>query len=128
MKKNILFLFLILFALSCGKDPEIDQPVITRDGINLSINNPDADKELTIIYKAGTSSTMYGHDGDVYAHIGIISEGVWQFVPANWDENIAKCKMAKVETSPTEPGMNPQNISLRLSGCPVTPVNENEAK
>ncbi|WP_436414698.1 alpha-amylase family glycosyl hydrolase [Petrimonas sp.] len=99
MKKNILFLFLILFALSCGKDPEIDQPVITRDGINLSINNPDADKELTIIYKAGTSSTMYGHDGDVYAHIGIISEGVWQFVPANWDENIAKCKMAKVENN-----------------------------
>ena len=43
---------------------------------------PDADKELTIYFKADKSSQLFGYSGDVYVHIGVVSEGVWRFVPA----------------------------------------------
>ncbi len=110
MKKNILFLFLILFALSCGKDPEIEfpkpepkpdpeTPVVVKDGFSFSPETPDADKELTITFKATSASPLHSskYTGDVYAHIGIVSEGVWQFVPADWNVNIPKCKMTRTE-------------------------------
>lgn len=106
MKKNILFLLLILFAISCGKDPLIvppdpnpdpDKPAVIKDGLSWNPEAPDADKELTITFKATSSSELFNHTGDVYIHTGVVSEGTWLYVPADWDENIAKCKMTKVE-------------------------------
>ncbi len=37
-------------------------------------------------------------------------------------------RMAKVDTSPTDPGMNPKNISLMESGLPVIPWKVNSPK
>lgn len=44
---------------------------------------PDADQSLVITFKADTKSALYEYKGDVYVHIGVVSEGRWQFVPAS---------------------------------------------
>lgn len=106
--KSFFYLLLLLFALSCGEDPvvtpepqpepepEPEQPVTIKEGLSWSLTSPDADKELTIWFKADSSSKLYNYTGEVYAHIGVVSEGTWKYVPAEWDENIAKCRMNKV--------------------------------
>lgn len=77
--------------------PTPPDPNELHEGFNYSEVAPDADKPLTITFKAGATSALYGYKGDVYLHTGVIAEGVWMFVPAAWDENVAKCKMAFVE-------------------------------
>ncbi|MDO5664885.1 MAG: alpha-amylase family glycosyl hydrolase [Bacteroidia bacterium] len=110
MKKNIFYFLLILFAISCGKDPETefpkpdpkpdpDTPVVIKDGLSWNPESADADKELTITFKATKASALFNYAEDVYVHIGIISEGTWLYVPAAWDQNLDKCKMNKVETN-----------------------------
>ena len=69
------------------------------EGISYMPEQPDADQPLTITFKAGNKSALHGYTGNVYAHIGVVSEGEWQYVPAAWDENIDKCKMSKSEES-----------------------------
>lgn len=117
MKLNTksLILLLLIFFVACGSEPEIiipekpdvddndnngnngdDKPTY-KVGFNLSPEKVDADEKLTITFKAGTSSKLYGYSGDVYIHTGVVSEGVWQHVPADWNENIDECKMTKVE-------------------------------
>lgn len=95
-------LFLPLFALfaACGDDP-IDTPDPDPDelavGLSWSPGQADADKELTIYYKAPANSPLNNYTGEVYIYTGVIVEGVWQFVPAEWGQNLPKCRMSKVE-------------------------------
>lgn len=131
MKKNILYLLLILFAISCGKDPVIvppdpdpdpDKPAVIKDGLSWNPEAPDADKELTITFKATSSSELFNHTGDVYVHTGVVSEGTWLYVPADWDKNIAKCKMTKVEDNVWSLKFSPTIRQWFNSG--ETPVNK----
>ena len=62
-------------------------------GLSFSPEEPDADQPLVITFKADNKSKLYGYKDDVYVHIGIIDEGEWMFVPADWNQNIEKCKM-----------------------------------
>ena len=78
-----------------SSDEGDDNEETLKEGLTWSPENPDADSELTINFKAPVKSKLYGYTGDVYIHIGVITEGVWAFVPAEWNENIAKCKMTK---------------------------------
>lgn len=134
--KSFFYLLLLLFALSCGEDPvvtpepqpepepEPEQPVTIKEGLSWSLTSPDADKELTIWFKADSSSKLYNYTGEVYAHIGVVSEGTWKYVPAEWDENIAKCRMNKVADE-----TNTWSIKLTPSirewfGSGETPVNK----
>ncbi len=96
--KVIYLLFFLLLTLSCGKDPVVppEPPVTIKEGLSWSIATPDADKELTIWFKAPADSPLYNYAGDVYIHTGVVSEGTWRYVPAEWNENIAKCKMTSV--------------------------------
>ena len=102
--KKLHWLLLLLFiALSCSKDPDVPplppkppEPEL-KDGFNVNPEAADADKELTITFKAAKTSPLFGYTGDVYAHTGVVTEGTWLYVPAAWDENITKCKMTKVE-------------------------------
>ena len=106
-KKKLHWLFLLLFiTVACSSDPEVKptpptppEPPQTeiKEGFNISPEKPDADEELTITFKAAKSTPLHGYSGDVYAHTGVVSEGEWMFVPAEWNQNIAKCKMTKVE-------------------------------
>ena len=98
MRKNIfLQLILCLIISSCTKNDSDVKTEYFQEGLTWLPENPDADSELTINFKASTKSKLYGYTGDVYVHIGIVSENVWTFVPAEWNENIAKCKMTKKE-------------------------------
>ena len=102
---RIQWVLLCLFICwSCSDDKDIPMPTPPpdggedwKDGFNYSEESPDADSELTITFKASKASPLYGFKGDVYLHAGVVSEGVWQYVPAAWDENLPKCKMKKVE-------------------------------
>lgn len=103
---NVYFLstlFLILFGACSDSDPVVPEPTPPtptpelKDGINTDPASPDADQTLTITFKAASSSELYNYTGDVYMHTGVVDEGTWLYVPAEWDENISKCKMTKVE-------------------------------
>lgn len=85
--------FILLFVLASCKEETIVPPAPIVEGINYVPAAPDADGEVTIIFKASSTSALYGHKGDVYAHIGVVTEGTWYFVPADWGQNIEKCKM-----------------------------------
>lgn len=108
--ERVLTLLLIsIFLFSCSEDPVIvpdkpkpeepkpEEPAMLNDWFSWQPEKPDADEELTIFFKAPSSSELYNYTGEVYVHIGIVNEGVWQNVPADWDENISKCKMSPVE-------------------------------
>ena len=91
--KNIFLMWVVVSLLftSCSKDepivpiPEPKPPVtVLKDGLNYSSETPDADKELTITFKAGKSSALYSYTGDVYFYTGVIVDGSWMYVPATW--------------------------------------------
>jgi 1,4-alpha-glucan branching enzyme len=132
--KSFLYLLLLLFALSCGDDPvvtpepepkpEPELPVTIKEGISWSPESPDADKELTIWFKAASNSALYNYTGEVYIHIGVVSEGTWKYVPAAWDENIAKCKMTKVEGEQRTWSIKLSPSIRQWFGSGETPVNK----
>lgn len=111
-KQLIVLLPLWMMALavvSCGKDgPEIDVPepvtptpqpqpeptVNYTDGFNYDVQTLDADRPVTITYKAPSGSSLYGASGDMYLYSGV---GVnWEGKPAAWTDNQAKYKMTPV--------------------------------
>lgn len=96
MKKNIILqLILCLIISSCTENNSDVKSEDYIEGLTWLPENSDADSELTINFKAPIKSKLYGYTGDVYIHIGVITEGTWAFVPAEWNENISKCKMTK---------------------------------
>lgn len=99
-KKWAIYLLVVLLCACSGNDyliPNLEVPVVElKDGLNYGPAKPDADKELKITFRAPSNSPLYGYTGDVYIYIGILSEDVWQFVPAAWNVNIDKCKMTIV--------------------------------
>lgn len=66
------------------------------EGIYTDPAEPDADASAVIYFKASSSSALYGYSGDVYVHAGVIVDGEWQYVPADWNENLEKCRMTSV--------------------------------
>ncbi len=80
-------------------DEEDDDNIVIANGLSYSPETPNADEEFVITFKATTSSQLYGYTGSVYAHLGVVDAGSWLFVPADWSENIDKCKMLPVEGS-----------------------------
>lgn len=106
--RGILLLLLGLSLITSCKDETPVKPTPITDGISFSPVAPDADGELTITFKAASTSALYGYIGDVYAHIGVVTEGTWYFVPAGWSQNIEKCKM-------TPDGLNVWKLKLTPS-------------
>lgn len=91
---------LIISAGTANKQVNITQaakPYVAPDGLSYTPEKPDADQPITLTFKATSKSALYGYSGDVYVHIGVVSEGDWMYVPADWDKNIDKCKMTKAE-------------------------------
>ncbi|MCE5206101.1 MAG: alpha-amylase [Porphyromonadaceae bacterium] len=129
--KTVLSLLLVsFFVFSCGDDPiptpepKPEPPVTIKDGISWSSTSPDADKELTIWFKASSSSPLYNYTGDVYIHTGVVSEGTWLYVPAAWDQNITQCKMIKVDNEKSTWSIKLSPSIRQWFGSGETPVNK----
>ena len=108
MRINILqyWVFVFCFVLAAcsddkdptpDPDPDPDPTPELAEGINLTPESFDDTAEAKITFKAPKTSQLYGYTGDVYAHIGVVEGTDWMYVPADWDTNIAKCKMTKEE-------------------------------
>ena len=102
MRKNTLlywaFVFCsVLVGCSDDNDPTPNPGPELAEGITLNPASLDDTAEAKITFKAPESSALYGYAGDVYAHIGVVEGTDWLYVPADWDTNIAKCKMTKEE-------------------------------
>ena len=85
---------LIISAGSVSKQVSITQaakPYIAPDGLSWNPEKPDADQPVTLTFKATSKSGLYGYTGNVYVHIGVVSDSDWLYVPADWDKNIDKC-------------------------------------
>ena len=67
------------------------------DGFNFSPATPNADQAVKITFKASQSSPLYAYSGECYLHTGVITDGAWFYVPAEWNENLEKCKFELVE-------------------------------
>ena len=98
------------------------QPIVVPDGLSYSPETPDADQPLTITFKADSKSKLYGYTGEVYAHLGVISEGSWLYVPAAWDQNLEKCHMKKEADNVWSLTLSPSVREWFGSG--ETPVNQ----
>ena len=120
------FLLLVFFSACGSNDPNInpgDNLGVIKDGLNYSLEKPNADKALKITFKASPSSDLYGYSGDVYIHPGVISEDTWMYVPASWDTNLAKCKMTKDSANVWSITLSPSIREWFGSGTtPVTSV------
>lgn len=118
-----VFLLVFLFACitSCKETTVEPDPIVIPEGISHTPEAPDADEALTITFKASSSSALYDYTGDVYVHLGIVTEGVWQFVPAGWNQNIAKCKMTLIENNAWKIILSPTIREFFNSG--ETPIN-----
>ena len=67
-----------------------------KAGFTLSPQDANADQPAKIYFKASSSSALYNYTGSVYVHIGLADmENNWLHVPADWNENLEKCKMKK---------------------------------
>ena len=118
MNKNLLFILSLLLLISCG-DGDLPTPTPTqpiKEGFNFNTETPNADQSLTITFKAGANSQLYNYSGDVYLHTGEIVDGIWKFVPAEWSQNIEKCKMTKMENNVWEITLSPSIRAWYNSG------------
>lgn len=117
---------LVISVGTLNKQVSITQaakPYVAPKGLSYSPEKPDADQPITLTFKANSKSGLYGYKGNVYVHIGVVSEGDWQYVPAEWNENKDKCKMtATNEANTWQITLSPSIRQWFNSG--ETPVNK----
>ncbi len=139
MYKLFFLLVCIVFVpISCSEDPVVDDSflagggddddddkdttTIYSEGFTYAPKDINADDSLTIIFKAPQGTGLYGYIGDVYIHTGVVVEGEWEFVPAEWDQNLEKCKMQSVGKNTWQVKMKPSIREWFASG--TTPVTQ----
>ena len=101
-----------------------DENTVSPDpssGITVEPAVPDADSPCTIRFKPASGNPLYNHSGNLYAHLGIVVEGEWNFVPCEWGTSDAKCRFTKVSDNSWELVLKPSIRDFFDSG--ETPVN-----
>ena len=122
MKKTLLYLFLAACTITACKEKENgpDVPPVVQEPdteLKWAPEQADADVALTITFTAGKSSQLYNYSGDVYAHLGIIDDaGSWKFVPADWNENLPKCKFTSTDKNTWSLNLEPSIREFFQSG------------
>ena len=82
-------------------------------GITIEPKKPNADSSCVIKFNAVEGNPLYNYSGDLYAHLGIVVDGEWKYVPAGWPSpedmsaNIDKCKFTKVADNSYELELKP---------------------
>ena len=90
-------------------------------GITVDPAVPNADEPCTIKFNPASGNPLYNHKGELYAHLGVVVEGEWEFVPADWGTTDEKVHFKKVADNSWELELKP---SIReYFGTGVTPVN-----
>ena len=106
--------------------PEVPGDAVSPDaasGITVDPSVPDADAACTIKFNPKSGNPLYGHRGELYAHLGVVVEGEWTFVPAEWDVNLEKCHFTKVADNSWELKLSPSIREFFGSGeTPVTMI------
>ena len=114
-----------LTIIQKGFSSEPAEPVVPdpASGISVEPSLPDADEACTIRFIAPSDSELYGYSGDLYAHLGVIVEGDWSFVPFDWKENNPKCQFTNVKDNEWELKLTPSIREFFNSGdTPVTQI------
>ena len=92
-------------------------------GIEVDPVCPDADKACTIKFNPASDNPLYGHSGELYAHLGVIVEGEWKFVPSDWGTTDEKVHFKKVADNSYELKLEPSVREYFQSGeTPVTRI------
>ena len=90
-------------------------------GIELDPVCPDADKPCTIKFNPASDNPLYGHTGELYAHLGVVVDGEWRFVPSDWGTTDEKVHFKKVADNSWELKLEPTVREYFQSGeTPVT--------
>jgi hypothetical protein len=90
-------------------------------GIDLDPVCPDADKPCTIKFNPASDNPLYGHTGELYAHLGVIVDGEWKYVPTEWGSTDEKIHFKKVADNSWELKLEPTVREYFQSGeTPIT--------
>ena len=101
----------------------LDENIVpdAASGVVVDPVKPDADGPCTIKFNAPDGSELFGYTGDLYAHLGLIVDDEWAFVPADWDENTDKCKFTNLGENSWELKIEPSIREFFGSGeTPLT--------
>lgn len=92
-------------------------------GIDVDPVCPDADKPCTIKFNPDAANPLYGHDGELYGHLGVVVEGEWKFVPSDWGTTDEKVHFKKVADNSWELRLEPSVREYFQSGnTPLTQI------
>ncbi len=84
---------------------------------------PDADKPCTIKFNPDAANPLYGHDGELYGHLGVVVDGEWKFVPSDWGTTDEKVHFKKVADNSWELRLEPSVREYFQSGnTPLTQI------
>ena len=90
-------------------------------GIELDPVCPDADKPCTIKFNPASGNPLYSYTGELYAHLGVVVDGEWKFVPSDWGTTDEKVHFKKVADNSWELKLEPTVREYFQSGeTPVT--------
>ena len=101
----------------------LDENIVpdAASGVVVDPVKPDADGPCTIKFNAPNNSELFGYTGELYAHLGLIVDDEWAFVPADWGENIDKCKFTNLGENSWELKIEPSIREFFGSGeTPLT--------
>lgn len=89
-------------------------------GIDVEPVCPDADKPCAIRFKPASDNPLYAYSGELYAHLGVIVDGEWKFVPSDWGVADDKVHFKKVADNSYELKLEPTLREYFKSG--QTPI------
>ena len=90
-------------------------------GIDVDPVCPDADKPCTIKFNPASDNPLYGHSGELYAHLGVVVDGEWKYVPSEWGTTDEKVHFKKVADNSWELKLEPTVREYFQSGeTPIT--------
>ena len=98
IKRYHVILLLCMFSLVLGCSDDKNEPnkePEEKEGYWTEPEVLEADKEVTLYFVPPKGSQLYNYEGDIYLHTGVISGSDWLYVPAEWGENIERCKMKR---------------------------------